>query len=153
MPPAKLGHAHLFVRNVEKSTEFYTSILGLQVTEFEPDRWVFLTSGQLHHELALSQVGMEAPGPEEGRVGLFHLAFDVESKADFARIVNTLLERGIDVEPVDHRIGWGAYFSDPDGNGLEVYLDTRSEPEGVPLWEGQNRPLDKEKVLVYLKPA
>ena len=85
MTRAKLGHAHLLVRNVEISTEFYTSILGLRVTEFEPDRWVFLTSGELHHELAMSQLGMDAPGPEEGRVGLFHLAFDVEKRRSLRR--------------------------------------------------------------------
>ena len=151
MPRAKLGHAHLLVRNIEISTEFYTSVLGLRVTECEPNRWVFLTSGELHHELAMSQLGMGAPGPEEGRVGLFHLAFDVESKVEFAKIVNLLLERGIDVDPVDHRIGWGAYFSDPDGNRLEVYCDTRGEPDGAPLWEGKNRPLKKERVLEHLE--
>jgi len=151
MPGAKLGHAHLLVRDVKRSTEFYTSVLGLRVTEHEPDRWTFLTSGDLHHELALSQLGMDAPGPEEGRVGLFHLAFDVDTKAEFATIVQRLLERNVEVHPVDHRIGWGAYFADPDGNGLEVYCDTRNESDGAPLWEGQNRPLPTETVLEHLE--
>jgi catechol 2,3-dioxygenase len=151
MPRAKLGHAHLLVRDVERSTEFYTSILGLRVTEQAPERWAFLTSGDLHHELALSQLGPDAPGPEEHRVGLFHLAFDVDSKTAFAEVVKRLIERRVEVRPVDHRIGWGAYFCDPDGNGLEVYCDTRGEPDGAPLWEGRNRPLTVEQVLEHLR--
>ena len=150
MTRIKLGHAHLFVRDVERSTRFYTEILGLKVTEQRPESWTFLSFGEAHHELALSQVGMDAAGPDEGMVGLFHLAFDVEDKATFAEIVQRLVHHGVEVHPVDHRIGWGAYFSDLDGNGLEVYCDTRHEPDGAQLWEGKNRPLSKETVLAVL---
>lgn len=151
MSGTKLGHAHILVRDVEKSTKFYTEVLGLQVTESEPDRWAFLTSGEAHHELALSQVGADAPGPLEGGVGLFHLAFDAADRVDFARILQRLLDRNIEAQPVDHRISWGIYFSDPDGNGLEVCFDTRNEPDGAGLWEGENRPLTKEQVLSVLQ--
>lgn len=150
MTRVKLGHAHLFVRNVERSTRFYSELLGLQITEQRPENWAFLSSGDAHHELALSQIGMDAAGPEQGMVGLFHLAFDVEDKATFAEIVHRLIDHGIEVNPVDHRIGWGAYFNDPDGNGLEVYFDTRKEPDGSQYWEGRNRPLEKETIFAAL---
>ena len=63
MSGTKLGHAHIFVRDVERSKEFYSEVLGLEITESEPGRWAFLSSGEAHHELALSQVGADAPGP------------------------------------------------------------------------------------------
>ncbi len=151
MTRTRLGHAHIFVRDVERSKEFYTHVLGLRVTESEPGRWAFLSSSEAHHELALSQVGAEAPGPLDGGIGLFHLGFDAVNRADFARIFQDLLDRGIDVDPVDHRISWGIYFSDPDGNRLEVCLDTRCEPDGVDLWEGLNRPLTEERILSCLR--
>ena len=150
MSSTTLGHAHIFVRDVERSKEFYADVLGLQVTEYEPGAWAFLSSGEAHHELALSQVGAEAPGPLDGGVGLFHLGFDVANRTEFARILQLLLKRGIEVDPVDHRISWGMYFSDPDGNRLEVCLDTRREPDGTALWEGQNRPLTEERILSAL---
>jgi len=150
MSGTKLGHAHIFVRDVEKSKEFYSEVLGLRVTESEHGRWAFLSSGDAHHELALSQVGADAPGPVDGGVGLFHLGFDAADKSDFARIIQRLLDHNVDIDPVDHRISWGVYFSDPDGNRLEVCLDTRDEPDGTDLWEGRNRPLPIERVLSAL---
>lgn len=150
MSGTKLGHAHIFVRDVEKSKKFYSDVLGLRVTESEHGRWAFLSSGDAHHELALSQVGVGAPGPVDGGVGLFHLGFDAADKSDFARIIQRLLDRNVDIDPVDHRISWGVYFSDPDGNRLEVCLDTRDEPGGTDLWEGRNRPLPLERVLSAL---
>jgi len=41
---------------------------------------------------------------------------------------------------VDHLISWAMYFDDPDGNGLEIYWDTREEPGGQKLWRGHNVP-------------
>ncbi len=151
MPAAvSLGHAHLLVRDLARSVAFYTELLGLQVTEQRPGEWAFLSSGDAHHELALSQVGTEAPGPQDGGVGLFHLAFDVPDKRAFAEVLQHLIQRGVAVRPVDHRISWGVYFSDPDGNGLEISCDTRAEPGGAELWEGRNRTLETETVLALL---
>lgn len=151
MSAAKLGHAHLFVRDVKRSTAFYSQVLGLEVTEQREGAWAFLSSGEAHHELALSQLGMDAPAPAAGAVGLFHLAFDLPNKVAFAQILSRLLDRGIEVEPVDHRISWGVYFSDPDGNGLEISCDTRSDPGGSAMWEGDNRPLTTDQILTVLK--
>lgn len=151
MVSARLGHAHLLVRDVERSTEFYADVFGLTVTEYEPGAWAFLSSGDAHHELALSQIGMDAAGPDEDRVGLFHLEFEVPDKTSFAVVVRRLVDRGVELRPVDHRISWGAYFDDPDGNGLEIGCDTRQEVDGVDLWEGTNRPLALESVLELLE--
>ena len=147
MATARLGHAHIFVRDVERSAEFYADVFGLNVTEHRPGEWAFLSSGELHHELALSQVGADAAGPAENAVGLFHLGFDVDNRTEFAEVFQRLLDRGVDVNPVDHRISWGVYFADPDGNGLEICLDTREEAAGADYWEGENRPLTPEKIL------
>jgi catechol 2,3-dioxygenase len=153
MAGTRLGHAHIFVRDVERSKKFYSQILGLEITESEPGRWAFLSSGEAHHELALSQVGADAPGPVAGGVGLFHLGFDAADAKDFARIFRRLLEHEIEIDPVDHRISWGVYFSDPDGNRLELCLDTREEPDGSDVWEGKNRPLTRERIMAALEPS
>lgn len=51
---------------------------------------------------------------------------------------------------MDHLISWAIYFDDPDGNGLEIYWDTRNEPGGEKLWHGVNVPLPAEKLLAVL---
>lgn len=147
MAGARLGHAHLFVRDVEASAAFYADVLGLEVTEAEEGRWAFLSSGEEHHELALSEVGPDAPAPAEGAVGLFHLGFDARDEAHLAGILRRLLDRRVEVRPIDHRISWGVYFEDPDGNTLEICLDRRGRAGGAHLWQGRNRPLTVQRVL------
>ena len=49
--------------------------------------------------------------------------------------------RGVTVSPVDHGISKALYFTDPDGNGLEAYLDTREANDQMD-WHGRNDPFD-----------
>ena len=60
------------------------------------------------------------------------------------------IEAGISVVAVDHYISWAMYFDDPDGNGLEIYCDTRTQPGGRQLWHGDNAPLENETILAAL---
>lgn len=145
-----IGHAHLYVRELARSVSFYTTYLKLQVTETVGDRSAFLSSGGAHHELALTALGANAAAPQSAMVGLFHLAFDVPDKRAFAEAFRALSAGGVSVSPVDHQIGWGMYFKDPDGNMLEIYCDTRQEPDGEPQWRGVNRELTSSRILVEL---
>src|SRR5689334_16575063 len=126
MYQTSLGHAHLCVRNLKRSVAFYKKYFGLRLTEIAA-KTAFMTTGDPHHELALWEVGMKASRTASRTIGLNHLAFDVPDKRSFGLAYRKLIAGGIAVEPVDHRIGWGVYFKDPDGNGLEIYCDTRAE--------------------------
>jgi len=134
----ELGHVHLTVRDVERAVEFYTGVLGLSVTE-RHGRYAFLSFGRRHHDLALQAVGTDASGPGRG-VGLYHVAFAVDDPAALAATHERLRERGVDVSPVDHGISKAIYFDDPDGNGVEVYLDTRDGDDE--RWRGHSEPFD-----------
>lgn len=147
----KIGHAHLKVRDLARSVEFYTRFLGMHVTEQVDRRYVFLTGGDLHHEIALQRVGVMAPGPPAEGTGLYHIAFEVPDKRSFALAYRALTQAGIYVAPVDHYISWAMYFDDPDGNGLEIYCDTRDAPGGRRLWAGDNASLDEAKILAVLE--
>ncbi len=146
----KIGHAHLKVRDLQRSIDFYNRFLGLDVTEVVGDHYAFLTAGAYHHEIALQNVGPDAPQPPARGIGLYHVAFEVPDKRSFALAYRSLLEAGITVFAVDHYISWAMYFDDPDGNGLEIYWDTRSEPGGRTLWHGDNAPLEDETLLAVL---
>lgn len=149
----RLGHAHLFVRELPRSVAFYRDLLNLEVTETVNDETAFLSSGDLHHELALTAQGSDAPSPPSNGVGLFHLAFDVPDKRSFAEAYQKLTKAGVEVSPVDHRIGWGMYFNDPDGNMLEIYCDTRTAADGDTQWRGQNRSLSDDRIRAELVPG
>lgn len=150
MYTTKIGHAHLKVRDLDRSIAFYTRFLALRETERVADHYAFLTGGDLHHEIALQHVGPDAPAPPQHGTGLYHVAFEVPTRRAFAEAYAALTQAGISVATVDHRISWAMYFDDPDGNGLEIYWDTRTEPDGASLWQGVNRPLPPADILAAL---
>lgn len=139
--PTRLGHAHLKVRDLDRAVAFYTHFFQLEVVEQVGHQYAFLSGSAVHHELALQALGENTlPTPPQA-VGLYHLAFEVPDTAGFAAALRTVQEAGIQVSTVDHLISWAMYFQDPDGNGLEIYLDRRGQPGSRPLWGGINVPI------------
>jgi catechol 2,3-dioxygenase len=134
-----VGHMHFKIRDVERSIAFYTEVFGLGVRE-RYDRFAFLSWGDHHHDVALQEVGSAATEPEPG-VGLYHAAIEVGSPDALAAVYERLRERGVSVSPVDHGISKALYFEDPDGNGLEAYIDTRDSFDRTE-WNGLNEPFD-----------
>lgn len=108
----RIGHAHLKVRDLDRATAFYTHYFSLQFVERVGDMYVFLTGGDLHHEIALQNVGAYAPIPPKDSPGLYHVAFEVPDKVSFAKAFKTLTDAGIKVALVDHCISWAMYFDD-----------------------------------------
>ncbi len=147
----RIGHAHLKVRDLDRAIEFYTRFFDLKVAERVGDHYAFLSGGAFHHELALQNAGPNAPAQNPYGTGLYHVAFEVPDRRSLALAYRALTEAGVRVAPVDHLISWAIYFDDPDGNGLEIYWDTRKEPGGAKLWQGRNAPLPPEKLLAGLE--
>lgn len=146
----KIGHAHLKVRDLNRALQFYTRYFSLQITEQVGNHFVFLSGTHMHHELALQALGRGAPSAHPYSVGLYHIAFEVEDKAAFAQAYQLLLADGVEHGAVDHGISWAVYFSDPDGNGLEIYADTRADLAGKTDWNGQSRQLSAQEILAHL---
>lgn len=144
---ATIGHVHLKVRDLERSVAFYRGVLGLSVTETLGDDFVFLSASDAHHELALQRAGGPADPRSPRSPGLYHTAWEVPDDRAFASAYRTLLDAGVAVQAVDHGISRALYFSDPDGNGVEIYLDRRAEPGGTTEWRGRSRRLGKEMIL------
>ena len=144
----RIGHVHLKVRDVDRATRFYREFLGMRERE-RVGRFVFLSAGAMHHEVALQEVGAHAGSPARQDVGLFHAAFEVPDKRTLASAYARLADAGRQVIAIDHRISWAIYFFDPDRNGLEIYCDTRGET-GVEIWEGEALPLGEERLLAEL---
>ena len=133
--PLSLDHVNIFVRNPERSHKWYTEILGLHTQDVfkhrdrDRVRAVFLSADPNHaHDIALFDVGDDAPGQEKGQVGLNHFAWRMASLDDLKTMHARLKDKGVPFTVSDHAISIGIYFDDPDGNGLEVYYELpRSE--------------------------
>jgi catechol 2,3-dioxygenase len=147
----KIGHIHLKVRDLGRSARFYQEFLDMKERERIGNHFVFLSGTDVHHEVALQEVGEDAKSPGRYDVGLFHTAFEVPDRKALALAYKKLKGNDIPVLVVDHRISWAIYFFDPDGNGLEIYWDARYQKDGALLWEGRDRPLSEEKLLSFLK--
>src|SRR4051795_838047 len=124
MPVQRLNHAVLYVRDVERSLAFYRDVLGFRVKMEIPGRAVFLQAeGSTNdHDLGLFAIGTGAGPSEAGRrtVGLYHLAWEVDTLAELSRIRDALLLAGALVGASDHGTTKALYAQDPDGLEFEV---------------------------------
>ena len=121
--PTRLGHIVLRVRNLNRSEEFYSGILGLEVKGRHEDKMVFLRSNpDVDHDLALVAIGDQAPGPEANRVGLYHFAYEFGSIDELRTAYRLVLDNRVRIAGYgDHGDTKGLYILDPDGNEVELY--------------------------------
>jgi catechol-2,3-dioxygenase len=126
MPVRRLNHAVLFVRDVERSVAFYRDVLGFApiegMAELKGAAFLRAPSSTNDHDLGLFEIGSAAGPSGAGRstVGLYHLAWEVETLADLAEVAARLSERGAMSGATDHSTTKALYAKDPDGIEFEV---------------------------------
>lgn len=133
-----LGHVVLRVTDRARAERFYNGLLGLPIcARYDQNglRMTFFTLGN-HHDFAVLEVSGEGSTKSESATGLFHVAFGIGRNLDDLREAKNKLEAaGIKPVSVDHFVTKSLYFSDPDGNGIELYVDAsdkwRTDPECV----------------------
>jgi catechol-2,3-dioxygenase len=123
----RLNHAVLYVRDVERSVAFYREVLGFRAVNMTPEGFTgaaFLQApGSTNdHDLGLFGIGSAAADSRAGRgaVGLYHLAWEVETLADLEGLAARLAEAGSLVGTSDHGTTKSLYGQDPDGLEFEV---------------------------------
>ena len=127
-PRLVVAHSTLAARDLEALSRFYCDVLGFEVTNRGPVgedglEIVFLSQdAHAHHQIAM--VG-GASTPPSDFVMIDHVAFRTPTLDDL-RIIHSNLKaaRVADILQIDHGNAWSLYFKDPDGNGVECYVDT-----------------------------
>ncbi len=146
--PKEIGHVVLNVTDVERSTKFYSDVVGFRVSRYRPDgTGAFLTCGVVHHNLALFKAPAGAQPSYKGQIGLNHFAFKVESYQALQEAHKRLVEAGAPIDHiVDHGMTRSVYFLDPDGIEMELFCDTfATEAEGLAFMmagRGRGTPMD-----------
>jgi catechol-2,3-dioxygenase len=124
VPVLKLNHAVLYVRDAERSAAFYRDTLDFEVRTSMPGQAVFMhASGSTNdHDLGLFQIGAGAAPSAAGRstVGMYHLAWEVDTLDELARLAGVLRRAGALVGASDHGGTKSLYAHDPDGLEFEV---------------------------------
>ena len=138
LPEAELCHFGLYAHDLTKMVDFYTRAFGLVVTDRGRSGRGFdiaFLSGHPgeHHQLAIA-----AGRPAEATFSTINqVSFRVRNLDDLKRYFTWLTnERVRDMETRNHGNAWSIYFSDPEGNRMEVYSPTPwyvSQPFGQPL--------------------
>lgn len=143
MKVQSLGHVVLKVGDRARSEAFYTGVLGLPVVaRYDDFQMTFFSLGD-HHDFAIQALGEDAAGSPGDAVGLQHVAFKIGDEFDTLKQAKQDLEAaGVSVRPVDHGVTQSLYFTDPDGNGLEVYIDVSDEWRRDPASIAQTGPLE-----------
>lgn len=131
-----LGHVVIKVRDVARSEAFYNGVLGLPIVARSTQAPMTFFSLGDHHDFAVMALGDDAETPTGKTVGLAHVAFKIgESLDELKEAKQHLDEAGVKSAPVDHEVTQSLYFHDPDGNQIELYVDTsdvwQSEPQRV----------------------
>jgi catechol-2,3-dioxygenase len=124
VPITRLNHAVLYVRDVAVSEAFYNAVLGFRTLLSLPGQAAFLQApGSTNdHDLGLFQIGGGAGPSGAGRttVGLYHLAWEVDTLAELVRHRDLLVAHGALVGSSDHVTTKALYARDPDGIEFEV---------------------------------
>lgn len=124
----KLAWSHMvvYVNDLDVMLDFYTRILGFDVTDRGPiprgeREMAFLSqSSEDHHQIAF--VTSRTENIPSRRVD--HVAFRIGSLGELREMMSLLGNEGVELHPRTHGNAWSAYFQDPEGNGLEIFCDT-----------------------------
>lgn len=120
----------LKVRDLKISLDFYKEQIGLKEIERGEDFVLLSASGEFPYLIKLTE-DSDAPVRQKGTPGLFHLALLFPNKKELARVFLRLFNNKIKFQGfADHLVSEAIYLADPEGNGIELYVDKPKE-----VWE------------------
>jgi catechol-2,3-dioxygenase len=125
MAITRMNHAVLYVRDARGSAQWYQDVLDFKVLATHPEgKWTFLNApgSDNDHDLALFSIGEAAAESTAGTetVGLYHLAWEVPTINDLARLRRRLAEAGALVGESNHETHLSLYAKDSDGLEFEL---------------------------------
>jgi len=148
IPVARLNHAVLFVRDLDRAVDFYRRAFGFEVISETAGKAAFLRAkgSANHHDLGLF-VSSSPTRPPLGTPGLYHLAWEVPTIDDLAEARATLAEFGALIGESDHGATKPLHGKDTDGNEFEIMWLVPREDWGEYQRDAVIERLDLEREL------
>jgi catechol 2,3-dioxygenase len=119
-PATGVGAVHLGVTRAERAKEFYRDVVGLALKSETEDELRF---GTAERDLVVLVPGSSRPVVER-TTGLYHLALLLPDRRELARVIGRLSSIRYPQSPTDHTMTKSDYLWDPDGNGIEIYVES-----------------------------
>ena len=160
-PATRIGHVHLRVADLKRQIEFYERVLGFSL-HWRQERSAGLGAGGA--DLLRMSEDRDAQRTR-GTTGLYHFALLIPTRRELARAIARLLSLRYPNSPTDHLMTETTYLDDPEGNGIELYIDTPERgrwdmsDDGFGAVDAQGNPhsgrepLDVEALLRELQPG
>jgi catechol 2,3-dioxygenase len=130
VPPAyrlpartRVGSVRLQVRDLQRSLDYYTQVIGLRVVSRDADTALLAAHGDDRPLVRLQARPGIQPVPRRAAFGLYHFAILLPDRAALGRFVSHLAALGVGPGAADHLVSEALYLTDPDGLGIEVYAD------------------------------
>ncbi len=124
----KLGHVGIFVKDVKRSTKFYTEILGFKVSDVNEQGITFLHCATDHHDTVLVPLPKEShESVSADRKEIQQISYEVDREEDLRRALKFLKEKGVMIVSGLRQRGPGGDktidFLDPDGNNIQLFCE------------------------------
>lgn len=151
-PQTRIGHVHLKVADLDRAIGFYRDVMGFELQQKFGTQAAFLSAGGYHHHIGLNTWDSKnGTPPPRGHTGLFHVAFLYPDRPALAAVLRRVLNAGVSLDgAADHGVSEAVYFTDPDGNGIELYRDRAPQDwprDAAGNLNMTNAPLDIEALL------
>jgi catechol 2,3-dioxygenase len=119
----QVGHVRLQVSDLQRALEFYQELLGFRPILRDGPVVMLSATGQAPYHLVLVEHRGARRKPAN-TTGLYHVAIRLPSRQALARVFQRLVKHEWPFQGfADHLVSEALYLSDPDGNGLELYVD------------------------------
>lgn len=121
----KFHHTTFATTHLHEMVAFYETLVGLEPVHYG-DNAAWLTNDEANHRIALLALpGLKEPEDKGHTTGLHHTAFEY---ADFNQWVDNYIRlKAEGIVPflnLDHGMTMSMYYQDPEGNGVEIQVDT-----------------------------
>lgn len=132
--PRRLAHIALRTNRLEQMIHWYCSVLGAKVV-YGSDKIAFLTYDDEHHRIALVATAQFPDKPEQVCVGYAHTAFAYDSLMElFGTYVRLKADDILPVRSINHGPTVSFYYADPDGNQIELQVDSFPDADATTAW-------------------
>src|SRR5690554_5749089 len=134
----------LMVSNIETSLKFYQEAFGFKLLEKVDNIYKLGTHTGTH---LITLINNPLATPKQRTTGLYHYAILLPSRAHLGQFIKHMIATKTQVTGgADHGISEALYLDDPDGNGIEIYVD-KPKNEWPRFDEVVNSPMDYQGLV------